>query len=471
MAISIDWPSGVISIPKDDLTLVQSSPFEVRELDLNSFRLELKSLEDDPAGMGFPKTHNHNTEVSLGGITYARVIEILPPYTITFEDGQYAVNLVGANSNVGDRLNLNQVSVRSNNSAGLINNPAIEFSSYNGGVAIDVNSPYDGTLFPVGTEQKRVNNFEDAKLIADYRGFDKYYIHCDPVIDYPANIENKTLIGESIDKTHITVLSGALTAGAEIQNASISGVLDNGLLLKNVGISDLEFLDGMVFDSILTSGTIYLGSGSAHFLNCSSGVAGDGTPIIDCGGYGSTLHLRNYNGGLKLVNKLGPEQASIDLNSGQIQVDLNTVTNGKIVVRGVGKLIDANTGTYISTGTYGNLEIINETVTPEAVAYKVWKESSSSYSQPGSFGHIVGKIMATCQAGTLTTTQFSTDRTEPDGFWTDKLFLQFTGNVTSSLANKTCKIQSYVQTNGIFTVDDQLPTAPAEGDTFYIINE
>ncbi len=120
MAITINWATKVISVPRSDMTLVQSAPVEVRELDLNVFRQALKDLEDAEAGIVFLDTHRHFTEVSLGTLTLARVIEIINGYTVTFEDGQYAVNLVGANSNIMDVLNPNQVSVRSNNSAGLI---------------------------------------------------------------------------------------------------------------------------------------------------------------------------------------------------------------------------------------------------------------------------------------------------------------------------------------------------------------
>jgi len=82
--------------------------------------ISLKDLEDDEEAITFPNTHNHNTEVSLGGLTYARVIEMINGYTVTFEDGSYAVSLVGANSNISDVANVNQVSIRSNNSAGLV---------------------------------------------------------------------------------------------------------------------------------------------------------------------------------------------------------------------------------------------------------------------------------------------------------------------------------------------------------------
>lgn len=122
MAITIDWGTKVISVPKADMTLITSTPYDVYELDLDVFRLRLKELEASVEGMPFRHTHEHNTEVTISGTTLARVIEIVNGYTVTFEDDQYAVNLVGANSNIGDEniLNLNQVSVRSFNSAGLI---------------------------------------------------------------------------------------------------------------------------------------------------------------------------------------------------------------------------------------------------------------------------------------------------------------------------------------------------------------
>lgn len=119
MAITIDWGTLVINVPKADTTLIQAIPTEIRELNLNTFRLALKDLEDSEEGMTYPVTHNHNPPVVVGGVTLARVIEITNGYTILFEDGQYAVNLVGANSNISDVTIVNQVSIRSANSAGL----------------------------------------------------------------------------------------------------------------------------------------------------------------------------------------------------------------------------------------------------------------------------------------------------------------------------------------------------------------
>ena len=119
MALSIDYTTRIISIPKSDLNLVQSVPFEILELDIDAFRLELKDIEDNTGGVPFVDSHNHFTSVTVGGVTLARVVELINGYTVTFEDGNYAVNLVGANSNIADVTNLNSVQIRAANSAGL----------------------------------------------------------------------------------------------------------------------------------------------------------------------------------------------------------------------------------------------------------------------------------------------------------------------------------------------------------------
>ena len=119
MAISIDWASKVISIPQNYLTNISGTLYE---LDVDQFRLDLKELEDDPDGMAFPQTHNHNTTVTLSGVTYARTFEIINGYTVTFEDtgAPYRVRFTGANHNIADVTNYDRVSLIVGNSAGLV---------------------------------------------------------------------------------------------------------------------------------------------------------------------------------------------------------------------------------------------------------------------------------------------------------------------------------------------------------------
>ncbi len=120
MTISIDPATSVISIPKADLTLVTGTLFEH---DTEAFRLELIDFEDSELGIVQPRTHTHNTQVTIVGVTYARFIEMLSPYSVEYEDGAYSVRLAGSNNNLFDVENgilvQNTVQLIAQNSAGL----------------------------------------------------------------------------------------------------------------------------------------------------------------------------------------------------------------------------------------------------------------------------------------------------------------------------------------------------------------
>lgn len=122
MATTVNWITGVITVPRADMPIIQASP-EVRELDTTAFFDDLKLLEASVEGMPWPDTQRHNLSYVISGITYAESLEVIAPYTVTFEDGQYAVSLKGTNNNIIDRANTNQVRILANNSAGLIDVP------------------------------------------------------------------------------------------------------------------------------------------------------------------------------------------------------------------------------------------------------------------------------------------------------------------------------------------------------------
>jgi len=122
MAISIDYSDPtqyVINIYKADLALVSSSPSETRELNLDTFRKELNDLMDDVGGIWATTNHTHTAPVTIAGITLARVVTILSPYVVQFEDGLYNVNVFGGNSNISEKTIKNQVGVNTANSTGL----------------------------------------------------------------------------------------------------------------------------------------------------------------------------------------------------------------------------------------------------------------------------------------------------------------------------------------------------------------
>jgi len=224
---------------------------------------------------------------------------------------------------------------------------AIQYASFNGGITVDTTSLFSGIKYPVGTPQAAVNNLFDAKEIADSRGFVNYYIVGDIVLDDVIDFTGDIFIGSSKTKSLINILSDANVTNSEFYEAEVTGILDGGNVLKNCVVHDINYVNGYVEQCVLTEGDIVLGGGSqANFLDCWSGEIQASIPVIDMGGSGQSLSLRNYNGGLKIKNKTGPEEVIIDLNSGNIILD-STITGGTIILRGIGTFVDNSTGSVI----------------------------------------------------------------------------------------------------------------------------
>jgi len=349
--IYIDWEARIIHVPKDYMLLTQTNPTEIRELDLDTFRRDLKALEDDPDGMTFPDTHRHNTIVLLGGVTYARTIEIINGYTVTFEDGQYAVNLVGANSNVGDVVNVNQVSVRSANSAGLTYSKEVEDQSFlDGRVWIDIVRGSSGTQFPKGTPSYPVNTYEDAESIVAQRNL-PHRFHLKGVLNLlsNANLTDDNWLGAD-PVTSKMVFDGTQTCGATtFRKLHLIGAI-NGTFTMQDGI--LQNMSNFQSDATNTGfiGTLTLPpSGSLNpfysFIQCFSLVPGTGTPVIDCNNHPNLMmQFREYTGGLEIRNYTDANnEMSIDLLSGHVTID-SSCTAGTIVVRGAGYITDNSNG-------------------------------------------------------------------------------------------------------------------------------
>ena len=346
MTISIDWGTKVIYVPKADLALLQSDP-EIRALDLNAFHLWLKDAEDSEDGMPFLDTHNHNTEVELAGLTYARIVEITNGYTVEFEDGQYTISCTGANHNLSDVKVANQVSLIVNNAAGLITNAAIEYSSFDGAVCIHVASGNSGTVFPIGTPRAPVNNLTDALLIAQVRGFTVLKVIGNITLGASDNVDGFIIRGVTFDDTLITVVAGCSTDDTHFEDTTVVGDMTGAIGLKNahIGVAGITgFVPGHIESTVFEGDLAVSGSGTLHILNSWSGVPGHGHPDIDMGGAsGPSLGVRNWTGGIGVKNLTDTRDISIDMGSGHVHV-MDTVTNGTFVVRGIAKLTDESSG-------------------------------------------------------------------------------------------------------------------------------
>jgi hypothetical protein len=255
-----------------------------------------------------------------------------------------------------------QIVLANSSSATLQEQGAIQYSSFGGGVSVDVLSPYSGTEFPVGTPEKPVNNMTDADLIATERGFNKFFVRGSLNLSSGLNVTGHIFEGQNANLSVIAVDDAAVVTNCTFQECALTGVLDGGSLVRNSVIYDLYYVNGVLHLCMINPGVITLGGTStAHFLDCKSGVPGQLTPTIDFGVGDTSLAMRGYDGGILLRNKTGVGLVSIDLASGQVRIDLDTVVNGQITVRGDGKVVDHATGDWLPSGTYGGMTLINET--------------------------------------------------------------------------------------------------------------
>jgi hypothetical protein len=348
MTITVDWFTKVISVEKTDMSQVQLTPVEILRLNLNDFRLSLKDIEDGE-GMVFDDMHSHNTEFDIAGLTYARTLEIINEYTVTFEDGQYVVDMVGANSNVLDRTNPNQVSVRANNAAGLITSAAIEYGSFNGAVHIDVVNGTTGTVYNRGTPENPVTNLADALLIATSNGFKKFNVIGDYTFGATDVLDGLTVCGEGMENSAITLTSGVTTAGTTFCDMSISGTQDGETHYINCEINALSnvhcFMRGCKIVGQLTMHPT--AQDTLHMVNCYSGVAGLGYPTVDLNNGPMNIAMRGYTGSVELANSNDAlVDVSVDLVSGRAIIAAS-VTEGTYVLRGVGLKSHTQTGNEV----------------------------------------------------------------------------------------------------------------------------
>jgi hypothetical protein len=318
----------------------------IYDLDTDLFRRALKDREDDWDGMAFPKTHNHNTSVLLGGIEYARIIEILAPYTITFDDtgGAWICNLIGSNNNILDRTNLTTVQVRSNNSAGLVQIAEIQYNTFNGVVTVDVVNGFGGTVYPVGTPIKPVNNLTDARIIANYRRITTISVIGNLSIE-GIDLSGFTITSKNAIYSSVALAESAILTGCEINNITVTGYLDNGCLLRECFINGLHYFNGIIHQCAFSEAPVVLaGVNHAIFLDCYS-VAATNTNI-DCANGIVPLIIRNWIGNLKMINRnIDGAYSSINFN-GYCELD-HSITAGGWDISGTGDLVDHSTGTAI----------------------------------------------------------------------------------------------------------------------------
>jgi hypothetical protein len=362
--ITIDWQTRVITIDRDYLGVpTQTVPSFIYSLDTDDFRLDLKELEASVAGMSHLDTHQHNTEVPLGGVIYARVIEIINGYTITFEDGQYAVNLFGSNNNIGDVVNVNQVSVRTNNAAGLIVDPGISESlDYGEHIIYDANNGVAGTSWPVGTYASPVNNNADLQALLDTYG--RAEVVCLSDITLIQNFQDVSFVSKTGDETFYA--NGFKANDCNFNKMVVEGDFnDSKIFATECSFNDITNVGGTIFSSILF-GNIGLTPTYQMILNkCSSTKLDTTHVVVDMiVGVDTIFGTRGHSGPLTIIDcDTSGCSATALFESGDIILSA-TCSDGLVVLGGIASVHDSST-----TGCTVDVEGVIDPDTSNTIAY------------------------------------------------------------------------------------------------------
>jgi len=396
MAVSINYSTYVISVPKADTQFVETNPqtgLEIRSLNIVTFGKALADVQDNAPDVWAPTAFTYTAPADVGGVFLAPVLLILSPYTVTFEDGQYAVNFVGGNTNLQDFVNVNQVSIRPANSAGQTFSKAAEDSAFGDNrVWIDTVNGLPGIEYPRGTPGDPVDNWDDAVLIIATRNLPKRIHLTGSFTTHAADdLSDFDIKGASTNLASITVTTGTNTNNLVVSSLSMTGDLNGNITAQNATSFDniIDFDGQMVLCGL--SGTIDLGSaGATHtFVDCYSEVEGNTKPILDCDNLvNNKVQFRRYSGGLEVRNFVnGGSAMSLYVNQGNILLD-SSCTGGEIVINGNGVLVD-NSGpgcTVIVDGFNAG----GSGASPSAIADAVWEEDLSTHAN-GTAGDKVNK--------------------------------------------------------------------------------
>jgi len=302
-------------------------------------------------------------------------------------------NLVATDSNgnsmdvVLQSVNV-QVDRTSSSSATLQELSNIQYSSFNGGVTIDTVNGQAGTTYPAGTLQQPVDNLADAKIIANERGFDTLFIIGDYAFQSTDNIDGFEIIGESPQRTNITLAAGMSTEGCEFENCTIHGTLDGDTWIRNCLVGDLTYIKGQIENSVLTGTVELAGNESIRLVNCSDGVPGiNNLPLIDMGGSGRDLIVTDYDGTIVIGNLTANQQVELSIGRGHVHI-LDTVTAGTFVIHGIATV--TNEGNVTSMTTDG---LISKSTISEAV----WGVSTGDYFTKNTMGGALLRILGLTQ--------------------------------------------------------------------------
>lgn len=218
---------------------------------------------------------------------------------------------------------------------------------YQGAVWVDAAASNTNTVVGTdGTEKNPVSTLGAARTIADALGLKKYCILNNSSLTLAAQTES--WIWQGVGHENTINLGSQDCDNSVFFGLTITGIQGgNGKIhLRDCDISNLHDFDGEALNCWLIDSLVMDNNSEAYLGNCFSAVAGNGTPAIDFHIASNNISMRNYSGGINIINMSSNDNLSLEGN-GQLIVDA-TCSNASITVRGNFTITDNGSGTVIT---------------------------------------------------------------------------------------------------------------------------
>jgi len=219
---------------------------------------------------------------------------------------------------IGDELSpvlptaFTQIVRTSSSSATLQNQTTLEYSTYDGGVHIDVDNGVAGTTGLIGNESDPVNNLADAKTIADFRGFKQLYIREIVPVGASESITGYKVKGEGPSISVLSVEAGATTGDVSYEDLCIIGVISGAGFFDNCHIETTSGLGCTTADSYLRNcvfrdATLTIRADNTMNISIINTGQGDasGVPILDLNNSVGSVSISGWGGQLIIKNSGG----------------------------------------------------------------------------------------------------------------------------------------------------------------------
>ena len=245
---------------------------------------------------------------------------------------------------------------------------------YNRRVFFDPSGSISGTTFPNGTDAFPVNNWDDAKTIAENHGIIEIILTDSWVTDPTDVLNDYTFSAPDNIDTSIWLVSGTTTQNTRFKNVIIGGTFDGKCKIEICTLLDIMNFKGFILDSVLSDNIAFVDVTVPSLLfDCGATISA--TPVeVDLND--ANVSIVGWKGQLKLVNKTGVITNTVEVFSGLVEID-GTCVSGTINVSGIGSVTDNSDPGCTVTDT---------TLNRSAISDVVWDEQISGHTVPGSAG-------------------------------------------------------------------------------------